>query len=85
MSRSQLQDNEECKYRSQSDRNVSKQIKNKISKFQEQNFKAVFLDMGVIEPDTTSLLLLKAGDVERSPGPSSISPEDEVCEIFSQG
>ena len=41
--------------------------------------------MGVIEPDITSLLLLKAGDVERNPGPSTISPEDEVCEISSQG
>ena len=40
--------------------------------------KAVFLDMGVIEPDITPMLLLKAGDVEQNPGPPTTPPENAV-------
>ena len=57
-----------------SDRNVSNKARTK----------SVFLDMGLIEPDITPILLLKAGDVERNPGPPINSPEDEVCKTVGE-
>ena len=51
----------------------------------QPNFKAVFFDMGVIEPDITSMLLLKAGDVERNPGPPTTPPENAMKFVKEHG
>ena len=40
---------------------------------------AVFLDMGVTEPDVTPLELLKAGDIESNPGPRPPPEPPPTC------
>ena len=44
--------------------------------------RAVFLEMGVIEPDITPLLLMQAGDVESNPGPQDADNCDKCNKKF---